>query len=72
MLISFNKVPVYSSWDVLWFAHNTFDHVTPPEHTVFIKHTDNVGLVSTVASNDRAKRHEVAQGDREVFASLNF
>ena len=26
--------------------------------------TDKVGLVSTVASNDRAKSHEVAQEDR--------
>ena len=33
--------------------------------------TDNVGLVSTVVSNDRAKSQEVPQGDRTGFASLN-
>ena len=44
-----------------------------PLNTQYLSNiTDNVGLVSTVVSNDRAKRHEVAQGDREVFASLNF
>ena len=33
--------------------------------------TDKVGLVSTLASNDRVKSQEVAQGDRTGFASLN-